>query len=54
MTIRTDGQAEDAASIMGLMSLAAPQGTDLLLSATERKTKEDLEAVATVLRDNAG
>jgi len=53
VTIRTNGQVEDAASIIGLMSLAASQGTELILSATGPTAKEALEAVATVLTDNA-
>jgi len=53
VTIRTSCQVEDAASIMGLMSLAASQGTELILSATGPTAKEALEAVANVLTDNA-
>jgi phosphocarrier protein HPr len=54
VTIRTNGQVEDAASILGLMTLAASQGTELILAATGPAAKEALEAVATVLTDNAG
>lgn len=53
VTVRTNDQVEDAASIMGLMTLAASQGTQLILSATGPRAKEALEAVATVLTSNA-
>jgi phosphotransferase system HPr (HPr) family protein len=55
VTIRMKTQVEDAASILGLMSLAATQGTELLLSATgptAKEAKEAVEAVAAVLTDN--
>jgi phosphocarrier protein len=52
VSIRTSGQAEDAASILGLLSLAASQGTELILSATGPTAQEALESVASVLTDN--
>jgi len=53
VTIRMKSQVEDAASMLGLMSLAAVQGTELLLSATGPTAKEAVEAVAAVLTDHA-
>jgi phosphocarrier protein HPr len=49
VTIEKDGQAENAASMLGLLSLAATQGTRLLLSATGPEAHLALEAVAQVL-----
>ncbi len=49
VTIEKDGQTEHAASILGLLSLAATQGTRLVLSATGPEAHLALEAVARVL-----
>lgn len=53
VTIRTNGRVEDATSILGLISLAASPGTELVLSATGPTAEEALDAVAMVLTNNA-
>jgi phosphotransferase system HPr (HPr) family protein len=53
VTIRVSDQMEDASSILGLMSLAAPHGTELILSATGPTANEALEAVAELLASDA-
>jgi phosphotransferase system HPr (HPr) family protein len=53
VTIRRDERVEDAASILGLMSLAAPCGTEVLLSATGPTAIAAVEDVAQVLADIA-
>ena len=44
--IQKGSQVADAASILDLLSLAATQGTELVLSATGAEAEEALEAVA--------
>lgn len=46
VTIHGNGQVVDAASILGLLSLAAIPGTELLLSAKGPNGGEALEAIA--------
>jgi phosphotransferase system HPr (HPr) family protein len=53
VTIRTRDRAEDAASMLGLMSLAASQGTEFTLSASGPMAEQALEAVARVFTDHA-
>ena len=43
--VQRGNQAVDAASILGLLSLAAPQGAELILSATGAEAEEALQAV---------
>ena len=49
VTLHKDGQAEDATSILGLISLAATPGTSLILSATGPEAQEAVAAVASLL-----
>ena len=53
VTIHKNGQTENAASILSLLSLAAVPGTELLLSATGPEAQPALEAVALLLAGNA-
>jgi phosphotransferase system HPr (HPr) family protein len=46
VTIQKGSQLADAASILDLLMLAAPQGTELVLSATGPEAEKALEAVA--------
>ena len=50
--LHKDGQAEDATSILGLISLAATSGTTLILSATGPEAQEAIWAVAGLLRSD--
>lgn len=45
ITISKDGQCVDARSIMGLMLLAAPIGTDIEISAAGEDSKDALTAI---------
>lgn len=49
VTIQKDSQTEDAASMLGLLSLAAGQGTKLLLSATGPEAQQALDALAALV-----
>lgn len=46
VTIHKNGQAANASSILELMSLAATQGTELVLSAKGANAQEALDALA--------
>ena len=46
VTVQKNGQTANAASILDLMSLAAPQGTELVLSAKGPNAAEALDALA--------
>ncbi len=46
VTIQKGTQSVDAASVMDLLSLAATQGTELVLTATGAEAERTLEAVA--------
>jgi len=52
VTLHKDGQAEDATSILGLLSLGAAPGTILTVSATGPDASEAVEAVADLLTAN--
>jgi phosphocarrier protein HPr len=55
VTLHKDGQAEDATSVLGLLSLAATPGTTLMLAATGPEAQEAMAAVASLLtRDGEG
>jgi len=45
VTIHSNGQVADAASILDLMSLGAAQGTELILSASGPQSEEVMEAL---------
>jgi phosphotransferase system HPr (HPr) family protein len=51
VTVRKGDQAEDAASILGLMTLAAECGTKLVLFATGPEAEEALQAICLLLGD---
>ena len=53
VTIHKDGQAEDAASVLGLLTLAAMPGTELHLSATGPAAQAALDAVAVLVASEA-
>jgi phosphocarrier protein HPr len=53
VTIRGNGQLVDAASILGLMSLAALPGTELTLSASGPTAVEALEAISQLIEAEA-
>jgi phosphotransferase system HPr (HPr) family protein len=46
VTIRRNNQIADATSILDLLSLGAGQGTELILSATDRQAEEVVEALS--------
>lgn len=46
VSVKKNGQTANAASILELMSLAAPQGTELVLSAQGPNAEEALDALA--------
>jgi phosphocarrier protein HPr len=52
VTVRKGTQSVDAGSVMDLLSLAATQGTELVLSATGAEAEEALEAVVGLLDSN--
>lgn len=49
VTIQKDDQSEDAASVLGLMTLAASEGTQLTLSATGVDAEQAVRAIAALL-----
>lgn len=49
VNVISGGQTVNAASIFGLLSLAAANGTELILSATGAEAEEALEAIANLL-----
>jgi phosphocarrier protein len=54
VTVQKGSQAVDASSILDLMSLAASQGTELVLSATGPDAVEVLEALVRLFADEFG
>lgn len=46
VTVHKNGQTANGSSILELMSLAAPQGTQLVLSARGQNAQEALDALA--------
>jgi phosphocarrier protein HPr len=51
VTVQKGGQSADATSIIDLLSLAAPSGTELVLSATGADADEALDALASLFGD---
>ena len=51
VTVQKGSQAVDAANILGLLSLAAPSGAELVLSATGVEADEALDALARLFGD---
>jgi phosphocarrier protein HPr len=49
--VQKGGQSVDAASLLDLLSLAAPSGTVLVLSATGIEADEALDALASLFSD---
>jgi phosphocarrier protein len=54
VTVRKGDETADASSILGLMSLAAPQGTELGLLAEGPEAKEALEALVRLFANEFG
>lgn len=54
VTVQKDGQTVEATNMMGLISLGAPQGTELLLSATGPQSQEALDALAGLFANQFG
>jgi len=54
VTVSRDGQSVPGTSIMGLMMLAAAQGTSILVSAEGRQAEEALAALAALVADRFG
>jgi phosphocarrier protein HPr len=52
--VEKDGMSVGGASIMGLMMLAASQGTSINVSATGRQAVEVMDALAALLADKFG
>ena len=50
--IQKGGQSADASSILDLVSLAATQGTELVLTATGPEAEESLEAMVGLFASN--
>jgi phosphocarrier protein HPr len=51
VTVQKGNQSADATSILDLLSLAAPPGTELVLSATGADADEALDALASLFGD---
>ena len=54
VTVSRDGQSVPGTSIMGLMMLAAAQGTSIIVSARGRQAKEALAALSQLVADRFG
>ena len=54
VTIQKGSQTADASSILDLMTLAATQGTELVISATGPETVEVMEALVRLFADEFG
>jgi len=54
VTVSRDGQSVPGTSIMGLMMLAAAQGTSITVSARGRQAKEALAALSQLVADRFG
>ena len=54
ITLSRDGQEVDGKSIIGLMTLAAPCGAELLLKAEGIEAKEALKAVVDLIGERFG
>jgi phosphocarrier protein len=54
VTVSRDGQSVPGTSIMGLMMLAAAQGTSILVSAEGRQAEEVLAALTALVADRFG
>ena len=54
VTVSKDGQTVDARSIMGLMLLAAPIGTEIELSAAGEDAQEALTAIMALVEAKCG
>ena len=54
VTIRSGDQEADAGEILHVMSLGAPQGTELTLSASGPDAEEALDALVRLFSDNFG
>jgi phosphocarrier protein HPr len=54
VTVSRDGQSVPGTSIMGLMMLAAAQGTSIVVSAKGRQAEEALAALAQLVADRFG
>jgi phosphotransferase system HPr (HPr) family protein len=51
VVVHKGNRSTNAASIFGLLSLAASSGTELVLSATGAEAEEALDAVASLFRE---
>lgn len=54
ITVEANGMEADAKSILGLLTLAAPVGTTLLLRADGEDEKEAIEAIVHLIEDKFG
>jgi phosphocarrier protein HPr len=54
VTVQKGSQAVDATNMMGLISLGAPQGTELVLSATGPQAEAALDALAGLFASQFG
>jgi phosphocarrier protein HPr len=54
VTVSRDGHSVPGTSIMGLMMLAAAQGTSILVSAEGRQAEEALAALTALVADRFG
>jgi phosphocarrier protein len=54
VTVSREGQSVPGTSIMGLMMLAAAQGTSILVSAEGRQAEEALTALAALVANRFG
>jgi phosphocarrier protein HPr len=54
VTIQKDNRTVDASSVLDLMTLAATQGTELVISATGPETAEVMEALVRLFADEFG
>ncbi len=54
ITVEANGMEADAKSILGLLTLAAPVGTKLLIKADGEDEKEAIEAIVQLIEDRFG
>ncbi len=51
VVVHKDNRSTSATSLLGLLSLASPSGTKLVLSATGAEAEQALDAVASLFRE---
>ena len=54
VTIEKDGNEVNGKSIMGLLMLAAPQGSEIIVTVSGKDAEEAMETIGTLINDGFG